>query len=152
MWLVIAASKCSNAYTPFPPTLETDNTANVFFSGHSSSSDTGLFMLNWQLMKTPLSFSPWLDGEENESFSPCLFCNHNFPHATWNFKYFFLQVLHVDTSTPPHLLLLISYVTPQEALISLNLCINAAWPTCNFHCFELLQMLSIKKSAYLYIS
>lgn len=112
MWLVTAASKCSNAYTP---TLGTDNTANVFFGGHSSSSNTGLFMLNWQLMKTPLSFSPRLEAEENESFSPWLFCNHNFPHTTWNFKCFFLQVVHADASTPPYLLPSVSYMTSSRS-------------------------------------
>lgn len=101
-------------------------------------------MLNWQLMKTPFSFSPQLDAEENESFSPCFFCNHNFltPPEISSVSFYRCFMLML----PHHLIYLLQSPTwhHQGALSSLNLCINAAWPTCNFHCFELLQMLSIK--------
>lgn len=55
-------------------------------------------------MKPHPSFSPHpfppVDTEASASFSPCLFCNHNFPHDTWIPS---LQVFQVYASAPPHL-------------------------------------------------
>lgn len=138
-------------YWPFSPTQQAGNIASVFLKGQFHCCGTHLFMLKLQPIK-PQFLSPSLNTDSNASFRPCLFCNHDLPHDTW---ISFLQVFHVYASIPPspNLLPPISWMTPpsKSRLIGLNVypfCFLPIFtePTCQFHCFELLQIFSISKS------
>lgn len=79
---------------------------------------------------SPLSFPP-VDTEASASFSPCLFCNHNFPHDTWIPS---LQVFQVYASAPP------PHLSPRWYHLQESDCLNL----CNQLCAAYLQLPVIK--------